>query len=264
MAASGMHALAGIGVLVTRPEHQAMPLCRLLEAQGANVLRLPALEIKAFGDRRALAALIGALEAFDLIIFTSANAVRFGASLLDQRRDLQLAAIGAATARALNHAGYRVAFTPGETPNSEGLLAHPRLEHLSGHRILMIKGSEGRQLLQQELARRGADVVTADVYQRVPALPSAASLRALHEQFAAGAVHVITATSLDVGIALLQMGPEELRGEFERVPWLVPGERVAAALLGQGLRAPLLLSESAEDQDLIAALLRWRSSVSDA
>jgi uroporphyrinogen-III synthase len=259
-----MAALVGIGVLVTRPEHQAMALCRLLEAQGAHTLRLPALEIKAFGDRRELALHLGPLAAFNLIIFTSANAVRFGASLLDQKRDLQLAAIGPATAKALNQAGYRVAFTPGETPSSEGLLAHPRLRHLAGHRILMIKGSEGRQLLQQELGRRGAEVVVADVYQRVPVLPGADGLRALQQQFAAGEVHVITATSLAVGVALLQMAPAELRLEFERVPWVVPGERVAAALREQGLRAPLLLADSAEDQDLVAALLRWRSNASGA
>ena len=264
MATSGIRALAGIGVLVTRPEHQAMPLCRLLEAQGAAALRLPALEIKPFGERRALAARIGALEAYDLIIFTSANAVRYGASLLEQKRALQLAAIGAATARALNQAGYRVAFTPGETPSSEGLLEHPRLQRLSGHRILMIKGKDGRQLLLQELTRRGAGVVAADVYQRVPTQPSAESLQALQRQFAAGEVQVITATSAELGVALLQMVPEELRREFERVPWLVPGERVGTALREHGLRAPLLLSESAEDQDLLDALLRWRSSASGA
>jgi uroporphyrinogen-III synthase len=264
MATSGTGALAGIGVLVTRPEHQAMPLCRLLEAQGALALRLPALEIKTYGERRVLAAHIGALANYDLIIFTSANAVRFGASLLDEKRDLQLAAIGAATARALNQAGYRVAFTPGETPNSEGLLEHPRLQRLSGHRILMIKGKEGRQLLQQELTRRGADVVAAEVYQRVPTQPGAQRLQDLQRRFAAGEVQVITATSLSIGVALLQMVSEELRREFERVPWLVPGERVATALREQGLRAPLLLSESAEDQDLLSALLRWRSSASGA
>jgi hypothetical protein len=44
----------------------------------------------------------------------------------------------------------------------------------------------------------------------------------------------------------------------------VPGERVASGLREMGLRAPLLQAESAEDQDLVAALLRWRSSVSDA
>ena len=36
-----MPALQGVGVLVTRPEHQAMPLCRLLEAQGASTCACP-------------------------------------------------------------------------------------------------------------------------------------------------------------------------------------------------------------------------------
>src|SRR5271165_5478867 len=138
-----MPPLHGVGVLVTRPELQSMPLCRLLEAQGASTLRLPAVEIKPLADRRALTASLSALERFDLIIFTSANAVRFGAGFLGQSRDLPLAAIGPATARALNQAGYRVAVQPADTTDSEGLLLHPRLEHLAGHRILIIKGANG-------------------------------------------------------------------------------------------------------------------------
>ncbi len=241
-----------------------MPLCRLLEAQGASTLRLPAVEIKSLGDRRALAAQLSALDGFDLIIFTSANAVRFGASFLGQRRDLPLAALGAATARALNQAGYRVAVQPVGTTDSEGLLLHPRLEHLAGHRILIVKGSNGRQLLEQELTRRGAQVVQADVYEVVPATPSAATLAAVHERFTAGELHVITATSLNLAAALLELAPVNLRSEFERVHWLVPGARIAAGLRERGLKAPLLQAESAEDQDLVAALLRWRSSVSGA
>jgi uroporphyrinogen-III synthase len=241
-----------------------MPLCRLLEAQGANTLRLPAVEIKPLGDRRALAQRLGALENFDVIIFTSANAVRFGVSFLDQKRDLNLAAIGPATARALNQAGYRVAIQPRESFDTEGLLAHPRLEHVAGYRILMIRGGDGRQLLQQELARRGATVVSADVYERAPAILDAAVLAAVQERFAAGELHVITATSLEIGRNLLDMATPELRGEFERVHWLVPGERIALGLRELGLKAPLLQAESAEDQDLVTALIRWRSSVSGA
>src|ERR1700721_1597468 len=150
-----MSALHGVGVLVTRPEQQAMPLCRLLEIQGASTLRLPAIDIKAIGHWRDTAARLGALEKFDVIVFTSANAVRFGASLLDQQRDLNLAAMGPATARALNQAGYRGAVQPpGGTFDSESLLEHPRLEHPAGCRILIIKGSNGRPFLEQELAHR--------------------------------------------------------------------------------------------------------------
>jgi uroporphyrinogen-III synthase len=260
-----MLALQGVGVLVTRPEHQAMPLCRLLEIQGASTLRLPAVEIKPIGNRRETAAQLGALADFDVIIFTSSNAVRFGVSLLDQQRDLALAAIGPATARALNQAGYRVAVQPANgTFDSESLLRHPRLEHPAGCRMLIIRGSNGRPLLEQELARRGAQVLTADVYQRVPATPSRAVLAALLESFTAGAVQVITATSLEIAGNLLAIATPALRGEFERAHWLVPGERIAAGLRERGLSSPLVQAPSAEDHDLVAALIRWRSSVSGA
>jgi uroporphyrinogen-III synthase len=260
-----MAALHGVGVLVTRPEQQAMPLCRLLENQGASTLRLPAIEIKAMAEgRRETAVRLGALEDFDVIIFTSANAVRFGAALLDQKRDLTLAAMGPATARALNQAGYRVAVQPPQAFDSESLLRHPMLERPAGRRILIVKGADGRAFLQQELAQRGAQVMTADVYQRVPAVPSQAVLAVLLDRFTAGAVQVVTATSVDIARSLLGMASPALRGEFERVHWLVPGARVAAGVRECGLSAPLLQAESAEDQDLVAALVRWRSSASGA
>jgi uroporphyrinogen-III synthase len=257
-----MAPLHGVGVLVTRPEQQAMPLCRLLEIQGASTWRLPVIEIKAIGNRRDTAARLGALAEFDVIIFTSANAVRFGASLLDQKRDLTLAAIGPATARALNQAGYRVAVQPDPrgTFDSESLLLHPRLEHPAGRRILIIQGSNGRPFLEEELARRGARVVTAEVYRRLPAAPSGAVLAALLEGLTAGAVQVITATSVEIAGSLLDLAAPALREQFERAHWLVPGERIAAALRKRGLKAPLLQAESAEDQDLVAALVRWRAA----
>ena len=241
-----------------------MPLCRLLESLGATTLRLPAVEIKPLTDRRALTEQLGVLENFDLIVFTSANAVRFGVSFLDQKRDLTLAAIGPATARALNQAGYRVAINPSDAFDTEGLLSHPKLAHVSGHRVLVIKGSHGRQLLQQELTRRGATVASVDVYERRPTRPSAAALAHVLERFAAGEMQVVTATSLETGEALLAVATPALRAEFERAHWLVPSERVAAGVRALGLQAPLLQADSAEDQDLVGELIRWRSSVSGA
>lgn len=241
-----------------------MPLCRLLEIHGASTSRLPAIEIRPLGNWRDTAARLGALEKFDLIIFTSANAVRFGAALLDQKHDLALAVVGPATARALNQAGYRVVVQPAGNFDSESLLRSPLLEHPAGRRILLIKGSHGRPFLERELASRGAEVQAAEVYERVPTTPSPAALAALRASFAAGAVQVITATSVEIGANLLKIAALALRGEFERTHWLVPGERVAAALRDLGLSAPLLQADSAEDQDLVAALLRWRAKESGA
>jgi uroporphyrinogen-III synthase len=224
---------------------------------------LPVVEIRACGERRAQAVSAGALEGFDLIVFVSANAVRFGAALLQQRRDLPLAAIGPATARALNHSGYRVAVQP-EQYDTEGLLQHPRLQHLAGDRVLLIQGRDGRPLLQQELERRGAHVLSLEVYERVPAPVSPAALAALQDALAAGELQVVTATSLGVGERLLELAPAPLRSALERTVWLVPSARVASGLRERGLNAALLQASSAQDQDLVSALLGWRAEVSGA
>jgi uroporphyrinogen-III synthase len=256
--------LHGTGVLVTRPQHQAMPLCRLLEAEGAAAFRFPAVEIQPLADRRALAASLGALEDFDIIVFSSANAVRYGATLLEQKRDLALAAIGPATARALNQAGYRVAVQSPGGFDSESLLRHPKLNSVAGKRILLIKGSSGRELLQDELTRRGARVTLACVYRRERARPSAAELTLLEAQFAARAIQVITATSVDIASNLLALSTPALRRHFDDAHWLTPGARVSESLRERGLKGPLIQASSAEDQDLVSAIVRWRASASGA
>jgi uroporphyrinogen-III synthase len=261
-----MRPLDGIGVLVTRPPHQAMPLCRALEAQGARVVRFPALEIVPLAEPRELEAQLAVAGRFDLIIFSSANAVRYGAALLNERRGLTLAAVGPATARALNQAGYRVAVLSSEGADSESLLRHPKLAAVAGNRILLVKGSGGRDLLRAELTRRGAAVTAIDVYRREPTRPSAADSAALAARLGAGEIQVITATSAEIGRSLLALADAdaELGRAFARALWLVPGERVAAALREAGCPGTLLLARSAEDQELVAELLRWRASESGA
>ena len=259
-----MLALQGVGVLVTRPRQQAAALCQLLEAEGASTWRLPTVAIEAIGNVGEMVARLGNLADFDVVIFTSANAVQFGVSLLDGQSNVSLAAMGPATARALHQVGYEAALQPGEKFDSESLLRHPRLEHLANQRILIIKGRHGRQFLEQELTRRGAQVTTAEVYQRVAMMPNHADLARLLDSFVAGQLQVITATSAEIGSNLLNLATPALRAEFERVHWLVPSERVARHLRECGLHAPLLQAESAEDHDLVAALVRWRAIESGA
>jgi uroporphyrinogen-III synthase len=259
-----MQPLQGVGVLVTRPELQATALCRLLESAGALALRLPVIDIRPAADTSDIRLEVGAIEAFDLVIFTSANAVRFGSALLDEKRDVMLAAIGPATARALTEAGYSVAVTPRGGFDSESLLLHPALTHPAGRRILLVKGVSGRNLLETRLSERGAQVVVADVYQRERASHSAATLEGLEAAFAAGKIQVVTATSVEIAAGLLDIATPALRRDFDRVRWLVPGDRVAAALRERGVSGPVLKASTAEDQDLLAAVVRWRASVSGA
>jgi uroporphyrinogen-III synthase len=252
--------LEGIGVLVTRPRPQSAPLCHRLALAGAQAICFPTLEIEPLGDTRMRVEALGPLERFDLLIFVSANAVRHGAPLLEQRRDLKLAAIGPSTARALNQAGYRIGVQPQSGYDSESLLAHPELRRSAGKRVLIVKGVGGRAHLRAELERRGAEVREADVYRRVRARPTAADLATLEAALTAGRVHVVTVTSVEVGSELRALVPAPLRTALEQLPWVVPGARVATALRQGGLAAPVLLAASAEDQAFVEALIRWRES----
>jgi len=269
--------LHGTGVLVTRPPHQATRLCRLLEARGAVAHRFAALDIRPHEDRRACAARLGRIEDFELVIFSSANAVRFGAELLDEKRELTIAAIGPATARALtiaaigpataralNQAGFRVAVLPTGGFDSHQLLRHPKLTAVAGTRILLIKGTGGRDLLREELTRRGALVSAVEVYRREPIRPSAVELGELTALFEARSIQVVTATSAEIAGSLLALATPALRRWFDQVHWLVPGARVAQSLREQGLAGPVLHADSADDQDLVSALVRWRAGESGA
>ena len=155
---SSTPSLHGLGILVTRPEQQAAVLCRLLEAQGAIAHRFPGVTIVPHATGRAQLTRLASQPDFNFVIFISANAVRFGAAFLSQRRDLAIAAVGPATARALNQAGYRVSVVSQGGFDSEHLLANAQFSALQGKRILLVKGSGGRELLEQQLAQRGAQV----------------------------------------------------------------------------------------------------------
>jgi uroporphyrinogen-III synthase len=257
-------ALHGVAVLVTRPELQSAPLCELLTSAGAQVIRMPALQIKAVDDALPPAPSTGSTGAFDLIIFTSANAVHFGASWLAGAGAVPLAAIGPATARALDQYGLRATVTPSGGFDSEHLLQHPRLEQPRGQRILIVKGRQGRELLHDRLTARGATVVVAEVYERCRVAYSSEQLTALAARFGADGPDIITATSVEVAAALVDIATPLLRNAFGRAHWLVPGARVAQAVRGHGIDAPLIHADSAEDHDLFAAIVRWRSIVSDA
>jgi uroporphyrinogen-III synthase len=259
-----MPRLQGVGVLVTRPVQQAERLCALLEAEGAVAVRLPAIGIEPVPGAHEFAAGPMASQPFDLVIFTSANAVRFGAALLERLPGAALAAIGPATARALEAAGRPAAVTPAGRFDSESLLAHPRLANLAGRRVLIVTGLHGRELLREELTRRGAHVDIAPVYRREAAAHGAAELGSIAARLRAGEIQIITATSAETAAGLLQIPDADLRRELERAHWLVPGARVAGALRASGLEAPILQAESAEDHDLVAAIVRWRSSASGA
>ena len=75
-----------------------------------------------------------------MAIFISANAVEYGLRCVSVPHDLSVAAIGHATAAALQHAGYRNILVPAQGADSEALLAAPALHEVAelhiGHALV--------------------------------------------------------------------------------------------------------------------------------
>jgi uroporphyrinogen-III synthase len=257
-----MTRLKGIGVLVTRPEHQANHLCQLIEAEGGAAVRYPALDIKPRPDRAAVRAAVGPVDRYDLVVFVSANAVRYGADILGQRRDVPVAAIGQATAAALNSAGYRVSLMPEDGADSESLLAMPQLAHLSGQRVLIVRGSGGRDLLFEAMTARGAQVQYAEVYTREAAYPSVERKAEIEALWRQGGISVYTATSVELLEALVGIVTPRCRELMHSTALVTGSARVAEAATRLGLGSPILLADSPDDAALVGALVRWRGQVS--
>jgi len=253
-----MRELEGLGVLVTRPEAQAGTLAHALESAGARVYRLPTLEIRARPDRAAVRAAVGPVDRYHWVIFVSANAVRHGASLLEGRTEVPVAAIGPATATALRLAGHAVRLSPDTTFDSEQLLAAPELAEVSGQRILVVRGVGGRDLVMEQLRARGAEVVVAEVYERACAVPVPGAVDAVEAAWAAGQISVATATSVEVLRCLVELLTPRGRALLRESALLVGGARIAAIAREMGLAGPLIVATSPESGALVDALRRWR------
>ena len=238
--------LAGVRVLVTRPAHQAENLCRLIEAEGGSVVRLPLLTIEpATQLAEARKRLAGT---HDVWIFTSANAVRHAQPLATGAWPARLAAVGPATAAAIAIAGHAAAATPLESASSEALLALPELADVQGKRILLVTGEGGRDVLERGLAERGATVERAEVYRRVPLpYPPDAVAAALRRS------DVIVITSGQSLEHLVRMTPEGTRATLLKKALVVPAARVVEKARELGFVQPPRLAEPMSDAALCAA-----------
>jgi len=239
-------------VVVTRPEGQAGPLIDALRAAGARVIALPGIAIEpvAIEPERVRQ---WDPDRFDWTIFTSANAVQYFPAAQAHWQS-RVACVGRATARALAARGIRADALPEQRFDTEGLLALPELAAPAGQRILIVRGIGGRELLREELQRRGALVTIAEVYRRTRPEAPEPVLEELRQALESGTEVITLASSVEVLEGLLAQLPagtvETLRSRL----LVVPGERVARAVQALGWEGPLRLATSADDASMIAAL----------
>jgi len=192
--------LAGLRVVVTRPEDQAEELCDRLRALGAEPLLFPTIAIVPSEVGGPLDQAIAQLPDYDWIIFTSVNGVEhFWARLVEVRPSSagdgegelsirgKVAAIGPATADALRQRGAPVHLMPAEY-RAEAIL--DEIDDVAGQRILLPRADIARPALADGLRATGARVDDVRAYRTVRGKPPSAAFDALR-----AGVDVVTFTS---------------------------------------------------------------------
>ena len=248
--------LAGRGIVITRPAHQAQPLAGLIRAAGGNPILFPVLEILDAEDLRPLNALIDRLEEFDLAIFISPNAVNKAMNLITARRALpprlKVTAIGRGSVKELRHFGVSNVIAPSKKFDSEALLELPELKDVAGRRIVIFRGDGGRELLGDTLTARGARVEYAECYRRgKPNLDTAPLMKA----WARNELHAITVTSSEGLRNLFDMIGKLGQTWLRKTPLFAPHPRIAATARELGLTT--VIETGPGDEGLIAQLEQY-------
>jgi len=203
---SGSLPLAGKRVLITRAPRQASELAGCLRVLGATPILIPTIEIGPPSSFVGLDAALASLSGFDLIAFTSGNAVEafheraklIGVTALPR----QVAAVGPATARALQVIGLHVDVMP--TTYTAEALAETLAPKASGLRVLLVLAEDAPVILHDALTAAGADVTVAAAYRN--RLPEA-SLVAIASLFgdAASYPDAVTFTSASTAANLVAL-----------------------------------------------------------
>lgn len=247
--------LAGLGVLVTRPAHQAGSFINLLRQAGAETFALPALDIQPLALSDDTKHRLQQLNYYQIVVFISSNAVRYGIPLLQKTSAPHIAAIGEGTARVLREQGWQVDLVAESGFSSEDLLALPAMQAnaIAGKHILIIRGQGGRELLADTLQTRGATVDYAEVYQRCQPQTETGWLAPLWHQ----RIHLVCVTSNETLENLYHM-LNEYRDQLLNTLLLVPGARCYQLAQSLGFKH-IIQAASATDNNMLQRIIQWHS-----
>ncbi|MFC3716332.1 uroporphyrinogen-III synthase [Luteimonas soli] len=245
-------ALAGCYVISLRPVGGHAAIRRAAATLEGRVLAVSPWKLMPRDDRATRGDLRAALAA-GRVLATSPAAVRAAGALqpLRRRRGQQWFAVGAGTAAALRRAGVDEVAAPARM-DSEGLLALPGLRDVRGGDIGMLTAPGGRGRIAPALRRRGARVIRADVYERVPIAPSLRAVAALLQLDAPAWLLLSSGEALE---HLLTALPGDAVAALRRARVVAASERLARLARDQGFTR-IITATSAIPRDLLDAAAR--------
>jgi uroporphyrinogen-III synthase len=248
--------LEGLRVLVTRPRAQSQRLCEQLRAAGADPVAVPTIRIVPPRAGGPLDEALRRLGDYHWVILTSVNGVR---ALLTRARALDVdlagcgvrwAAVGPATAAALQGAGIPVAMMPSRYL-TEAIAEEWPGE--AGQRVLLPRTDAAPPGLAEALRRRGAIVDEVTAYRTV--LAPAGSRTTVRRLVASGGVDAVVFTSASTVRGLVRLLGEDLAA-LGRLAIACIGPATAAAVEAAGC-SPAVVAQEHTVEGLVTALVAY-------
>lgn len=234
-----------------------------LSRLGAQPVHCPTIRITEPRDPTPFRQAVRRLDSYDWVVFTSANGVaRFwheletgggGASLPSGMR---VAAIGPATAAALERRGVRPEIVPEEYVAEAVADALTGQAAIAGCRVLLPRAAGARQVLPQRLRSAGAEVDEVIAYESRPDRDGIARLR---DGLQRGAFDMITFTAASTVNHFIEVAGADPGGAHVATI----GPITAAAARAAGLNVHVVAREYTE-AGLLQAIVEYYANLKEA
>ena len=255
--------LFGRRIVYTGAAEQARELCEALENLGAEAIEAPTFRVAPPEDPEAIDRAAASIDKFDWVVFESATAVtRLFGALLRGPRDLRafgrvaVCAIGASTADQLGALGLKADVVIPEfrvESVGEGLAARG---DLTGRAVLVVRPDHLRDLLAEDLTRRGATVTDRVAYRTAADSAESPAVQDLYKLLLEGRIDAVAFTSPTAVSRFASLFGAEPAADLLNttvVAVIGPVTAAAAAELGIG---NALVGETYTVQGLVEALVR--------
>ena len=232
----------------------------LIRTQGGNPISFPLLEIVPLEDYTAFEHVISSLDDCNWAIFISTNAVEHGLPFVLKSGSwpakVRCAGVGPSTASALAGFGITQVLVPVQRFDSEGLLALPEMHAVAGMRIVIFRGTGGRELIAETLRARGAKVVYAECYRRRNPQADAGDLPRLWQN---NQLHAIIVTSSEALRSLLALAGAGTADWLRATPLYVNHPRIGELVREHGLQ--VRVASGPGDEAMLQCLLTQANCV---
>lgn len=253
-------------ILVTRPPEQAQAFVDLLEANGAVPVVFPTITIVPPRDWNELDSALANITTYNTIIFTSVNGVTFFFRRMRELglengalKSIRMCAIGPSTAAHIEHWGLQAHAVP-EKFQAESVVEVLARESIAGKRFLLPRAEEARELLPEEIRKRGGEIDVVTAYRTESATSDGDKLEELLRRREIDIITFTSSSTVHHFVGLISR--ESLGSLIQGCAVACIGPITAQTVVSYGI-IPEIIAEEYTIEGLIKAMVTYYSRIEE-